>query len=133
MLIALYMIFARRGGALSMSFFEAQEADGMQSLSVVPLATPIIAGPGAMGGAIVVSADAHGDPVLLLVIVGVVVATMLLTLALLLVAVQLSNFLGATAVKVVTRVFGVILAALATQFAFNGIAESGIFSGLPPV
>ena len=93
----------------------------------MPLATPIIAGPGAMGGVVLVASKAHGDPAALAAVVATVIATMGLTLLLLLGAGQIRHFISDTTANVVTRVMGIVLAALAMQFLFNGIEQSGIF------
>ena len=60
-------------------------------------------------------------------IVAAILAVMLVTLVLLLVAQEVHQVIGVTARKVIVRVFGVILAALAVQSIFNGLAETHIF------
>ena len=64
--------------------------------------------------------------VLAAVIAGIV-AVMALTLALLLVAQEVHRMIGITARKVIVRVFGVLLAALAVQLIFDGISAASLF------
>ncbi len=95
-----------------------------------PLATPLIAGPGAISAVILLS-TAQGAftpgwfPV---------VAAMLLILVLcyfaMLVAIPLQRLLGITGLAVVSRVVGVLLAALAIQFLIDGVKASGLIVGL---
>ena len=127
-LIALDMIFMPDTGMFTLSKDETREAENKDDISVVPLATPIIAGPGAMGGVVLVAAKADGDPLGLAVIVGTVLVTMAATLLLFFGAGQIRHYMSDTAINVITRVMGIILAALAMQYLFNGIAQSGIFT-----
>jgi multiple antibiotic resistance protein len=128
LLIALDMIFMPDTGMFTLSKDETREAERKDDISVVPLATPIIAGPGAMGGVVLVAAKAHGDPMGLAVIVGTVLFTMALTLLLFFGAGQIRHYMSDTAINVITRVMGIILAALAMQYLFNGIEQSGLFT-----
>jgi len=127
LLIALDMIFMPDTGMFTLSKDETREAERKDDISVVPLATPIIAGPGAMGGVVLVAAKADGDPMGLAVIVGTVLFTMALTLLLFFGAGQIRHYMSDTAINVITRVMGIILAALAMQYLFNGIEQSGLF------
>jgi multiple antibiotic resistance protein len=128
LLIALDMIFMPDTGMFTLSKDETREAEHKDDISVVPLATPIIAGPGAMGGVVLVAAKAEGDPIGLAVIVGTVLVTMAGTLLLFFGAGQIRHYMSDTAINVITRVMGIILAALAMQYLFNGIEQSGLFS-----
>jgi multiple antibiotic resistance protein len=91
------------------------------------LATPLLAGPGAMTSAIVLAASTHDDVKLLAAVIGAILAVMLVTLGFLLIAQEVHVLIGVTARKVIVRVFGVLLAAIAVQSIFNGIAASHIF------
>lgn len=126
LLIAIDMVFGRESGATSTTPEETAEAATSQDLSVFPLATPLIAGPGAMGAVILLMARAEGDPIAGAVVIGAIVLLLALTLAALLLAGQLQKLLGRTGVHVVARVFGVILAALAVQFMLDGLGQAGI-------
>jgi multiple antibiotic resistance protein len=126
LLIAIDMVFARSSGGVSMTEDESREARTQTDISVFPLATPLIAGPGAMGAAILLMANTGGDWLLQAVVVASLLAVLLLTLVLLLMASQVHRFLGVTGLHVITRVFGVLLSALAVQFIFDGIADSGL-------
>ena len=127
LLIALDMIFMPDSGMFTLSKDEELEAERKNDISVVPLATPIIAGPGAMGGVILVATKAGGDPIALTVIAATVLITMLATLLLFFGAGQIRHYMSDTAINVITRVLGIILAAMAMQYLFNGIEQSGIF------
>lgn len=127
LLIAIDMVFARSSGGVSTTADESREARHKPDISVFPLATPLIAGPGAMGAAVLLMANARGEIVHQAVVVGMMLLVLALTLAALMTASQLQRLLGVTGLHVVTRVFGVVLAALSVQFIFDGIAESGIF------
>ncbi|MEQ8859422.1 MAG: MarC family protein [Pseudomonadales bacterium] len=129
LLIAIDMVFARPSGSTSATEEETLEAATRTDVTVFPLATPLIAGPGAMGAAILLMADAEGSLVAQGVVVGMLLAVMLITLASLLLASQLQRYLGVTGLHVVSRVFGVLLSALAVQFMFDGIAQSGLLAG----
>jgi multiple antibiotic resistance protein len=94
---------------------------------VFPLATPLLAGPGAMTSAIVLAAGTRGDFKLLAAVVVAILAVMLVTLVFLLLAQEIHQLIGVTARKVIVRVFGVLLAAIAVQSIFNGIADTHIF------
>jgi multiple antibiotic resistance protein len=126
LLIGIEMVFARPSGATSATEEEAREAQGKGDIAVFPLATPLIAGPGAMGAAILLMAGAEGDVLHQVIVLGSLVAVLILTLLCLFVATQLQRFLGVTGMHVVSRVFGVLLAALAVQFIFDGILQSGL-------
>lgn len=126
LLIGIDMVFARSSGGTSTTDEETREAATKQDISVFPLATPLIAGPGAMGATILLMADVEEDIVLQLVVVGCLLGLLLLTLVGLLLASQIQKIVGVTAMHVVSRVFGVLLSALAVQFVFDGIAQSGL-------
>ena len=126
LLIAIDLVFARQSGSTSTTEEEAREGAGKADVSVFPLATPLIAGPGAMGAAILLMADAEGNLLSQVIVLLMLLAVLVITLAALLLSAQLQRYLGVTGLHVISRVFGVLLAALAVQFMFDGIAQSGI-------
>lgn len=128
-MIALDMIFARPSSAFKLTPPEGKEAQTKDDLAVFPLATPLLAGPGAMSGGILLAANAHADPMRLAVVTGALLAVMAVTLALLMLGQELNRLAGATAQRVLIRVFGILLSAIAVQALFNGLAKSGL---LPP-
>ncbi len=126
LLIAIDMVFARASGGTSTTADENAEASARADISVFPLATPLIAGPGAIGAAILLVADARGEPAQTALVVGALGAVLAITFVLMIAAAQVQRVLGVTGVHVVSRVLGILLAALAVQFLFDGIRESGI-------
>jgi len=130
-IIAIDMTLSRRPGATTLSPGENAEvenkAEANADIAVFPLATPLLAGPGAITGAIVLAASTNGDSALLAAVIAGIVAVMALTLALLLVAQEVHRMIGITARKAIVRVFGVLLAALAVQLIFNGISAASLF------
>lgn len=126
LLIGIDMVFVRSSGGTTTTMDETEEATTKADISVFPLATPIIAGPGAMGAAILLMADAHGDWRTQMVIIGILLVVLLMTFLALLGATFLQKLLGVTGLHVISRVFGVLLAALAVQFIFDGIEQSGL-------
>ena len=126
LLIAIDMVFARHSGGASTTSDEEREAHGKDDISVFPLATPLIAGPGTMGAVILLMAETEGSTQAGAAVVAALIAVLALTLILLLLASQLQRFLGVTGTNVISRVIGVLLAALAVQFVFDGLGTSGL-------
>jgi len=126
LLMAINMVFAKPTGGTTTTKAEAEEAKTKDDIAVFPLATPLIAGPGAMGAAVLLMADAQADVWHQAIVIGALLAILLLTLILLLVASWVQKVLGVTGLLVVSRVVGVLLAALAVQFVFDGLATSGL-------
>ena len=128
LLIAIDMVFARHSGGISTTDDETIEAQNKPDISVFPLATPLIAGPGSMGAVVLLSAESGGNLVHWAVTVGALLTVLLITLVLLLMAGQVQKLLGVTGLNVISRVVGVLLAALSVQFMFDGLAASPLFS-----
>ncbi len=104
----------------------AVKASG-KDITVFPLATPLIAGPGGIGMIILLHANTNGVAQQEFAIVAALVSIMLLTLICLLLAASLQRIFGATGLSVMNRIMGVLLAALAVQFIFDGLAQSSLF------
>lgn len=128
LLIGIDLVFVRPSGGISTTEDETREARTRQDITVFPLAMPLIAGPGAMGAAVLLMANTGNDIALKATVIGAIIVVMLITLLSLLLATQIQRVLGVTGMHVISRVFGVLLTALAVQFIFDGIAQSGLLS-----
>ena len=126
LLISIEMVFARSSGGTSTTTEEEQEAFTKSDISVFPLATPLIAGPGAMGAVILLMANQEGDLTGQAIIIASLLVILLITFTCLILAVQLQKILGVTGMHVIARVMGVLLSALAVQFIIDGIKQSGL-------
>lgn len=126
LLIAIDMVFARTSGGTSTTSEENREAARAADISVFPMATPLIAGAGTIGAVILLAAQTEGDPYELSVVMGALLAVLIVTYMMMIAASQVQRLLGVTGVHVVTRVMGILLAALAIQFLFDGIRQSGV-------
>jgi multiple antibiotic resistance protein len=130
-MIALEMTLAKKPAPATLTVKESEEAESKAEahaeIAVFPFATPLLAGPGAMTSAIVLAAATRGDVKLLGAVVAAILAVMAVTLVLFLLAQEIHQLIGLTARKVIVRVFGVLLAALAVQSIFNGLSEAHIF------
>ncbi|MEE9356747.1 MAG: MarC family protein [Methylococcaceae bacterium] len=126
LLIAIEMVFARTSGATSATPDETKEATDKRDIAVFPLATPLIAGPGAIGATILLMANSRQNIMQQALVCSSLLAVLLLTFLCLLAAAQLHRLLGITGIQVISRIFGVLLTALAVQFIFDGIAESSL-------
>ena len=126
LLIGIDKVFARSNSGSATISAERQEAESKEDISVFPLATPLLAGPGSMGATMLLMADVKGDVSQQATVVAALVAFLLLTLLALLSASKLQKLLGVTGMHVVGRVMGVLLSALAVQFILDGIMQSGL-------
>lgn len=120
-LTALQMLFDRR----------ARTEDGGDDLgahdpSVFPLATPLIAGPGAIASMILLVTQAGAGLAGALAVTGLMLALVALTFAALLLAPYLERLLGPTGSNVITRLLGMLLAALSVQFVLDGLHGAGL-------
>lgn len=128
LLLGTQMVFAGQSAGARSTEEETLEARAKQDISIFPLAMPLIAGPGAISATVLLTAEVQGDLLSQAIIIGALFATLALALVMMLAANQVQRFLGVTGLQVVNRIAGVLLSALAVQFIFDGIAESGLFS-----
>ena len=125
-LISVDMVFARHSGGTGTTTEEEAEAMTRPDISVFPLATPLIAGPGAISATILLVTGAQGDQLKLAAVVVALLLILGLTYLALLAAIPIQRILGLTGLAVVSRIVGVLLAALSVQFIFDGIKASGL-------
>lgn len=124
-LTALDMLFERRQSRREHSAEEGAEADN--DPSVFPLALPLIVGPGAITTIILLAGQAQG-PADFAAITGVMALILLIVLLAFLSASAIERALGKVGINVVTRVLGMLLAALAVQFILDGLRSFGFAS-----
>ncbi len=120
-LLALDMVFGQPLGFASTTRAETAEAEHKADIGVFPLAMPLIAGPAAIGASVLLAADAQGSVAANAVVLAALLLTMCLQLALLLIAGRLHQILGITGQTVIARLVGILLAALAVQYVFDGV------------
>jgi multiple antibiotic resistance protein len=118
--ISFEMIFDRREARKQKTSETAVVEDHVHNLSVFPLALPLIAGPGAISATILLAGSFHGpvDRVELIGVIGICIVLVLLSLT---VASRIDRFLGRSGRAILTRLLGVLLAALSVQFVIDGL------------
>jgi len=122
-LIALEMVFEKRTQRREDRAAEVARDPEVEDVSIFPMAMPMIAGPGSIATVMLLMARTTGLEATLVVLAAM--ATILaLTLAALLAAGPIMRVLGARIEAVVTRLLGVLLAALAVQFVMDGLQVS---------
>ena len=122
-MIALDMVFERRTERREERAKEIEGTPEADDISVFPMAIPMIAGPGSIATIMLLSARAEGT-VEGLTVLAAMTAVILLTLLALLAAGPLMKLIGAKLEAMITRILGVILAALAVQFVLDGLERS---------
>jgi multiple antibiotic resistance protein len=95
--------------------------------AVFPLAIPLIAGPASITAAMLLMGQAGADPLRVAIFFVILSIALALTYLMLLLVERLGRVLGVTGTNVVARISGILLAALAVQFIFDGIRESHLF------
>lgn len=122
-LTALDMLFERRTKRRQ---GQASEDDPAQDPSVFPLAMPLIAGPGAMATMVLLAGSPGAGWAEVLTVHLVMIAVIAVVFLMFLGAGLLERMLGPTGINVVTRLLGMLLAALSVQFVLNGLAALGL-------
>lgn len=125
-LLAVDMLFARHSGLRSTTEREQREAAQRKDISVFPLAIPLIAGPGALTTVLLMVGEQGDNPAVIGATLVVVVLVLAMALGSLLLSGPLLRLIGETGANVVSRVLGVVLAALAAQYILDGLQ-----AGLP--
>lgn len=120
--IAFEMIFEKRHERQEKSAERAITKDHISNVAVFPLAIPLIAGPGAIS-AVILLAGSFYAPVERAGLIGVIVIASVVLLAFLVIAERIDRFLGDTGRTILTRLLGVVLAALSVQFVVDGIKQ----------
>jgi multiple antibiotic resistance protein len=118
-LTALDMLFERRTQRRQ----GQADADHPEDPSVFPLAIPLIAGPGAIATMILLTGREGADLAHVLAIHGVMALVLGVVFALFLLAAPLERLLGPVGINVVTRLLGMLLAALSVQFVIDGLRD----------
>lgn len=119
--IAFEMVFERRNERKQATAETAITQDHIRNVAAFPLAIPLMAGPGSLTAMMLLAGRADGNLLqlgALAAICGLVILSCLVTFLL---AVPIARLLGITGNVVLTRLLGVILAALAVQFVIDGV------------
>lgn len=123
-LLAVDMLFEKRSERRE----KRKDEDDGHDPSIFPLATPLIAGPGALAAMILLVAEHEGDPAGQAMVFLAAAAVLTICFAVFLATELIERLLGPTGIKVLTRLFGMILGALAVQFVLDGLAAFGVIT-----
>jgi len=118
--VASEMVFGVRIERQSKQAEDALE-EHMRNVAAFPLAIPLMAGPGAITATLLLAGQARGDPIALAVLIIVVILVCALSLIVFLLANRVDRLLGITGNVVLSRLLGVLLAALAVQYVIDGV------------
>jgi multiple antibiotic resistance protein len=121
--IAMDMVFERRTERREKRAEEIEGTPEAEDISVFPMAIPMISGPGSIASAMLWVSRAE-TPVHIAVVLAAITDVLLITLGVLLAAGPLMKLIGEKVEAMITRILGVILAALATQFIVDGLKQS---------
>ncbi|MBP9828628.1 MAG: MarC family protein [Proteobacteria bacterium] len=122
LLAGVEMVMAKSTGSRTPTNAEEKEAIDRDDISVFPLAIPLIAGPGSMTSIVVLMREAeHQGATIEMGVILIAIFVLFLTYIAMRMAERLMKLLGVTGMNVLTRVFGVIVAALATQYIVHGV------------
>lgn len=119
-LVSIDMLFGRQSGVRETPR-EAREARLREDISVFPLAIPMIAGPGSATTLILLLNQAGPDPLKWGAVAVATAVTILACLVSMLVSLPIQKAIGTTGILVLSRVLGLLLAAVAAQFILNGV------------
>lgn len=122
-LIAIDMLFARPTRAKATEEEEKEAAAG-ENPAVFPLAVPMIAGPGTIATVLLLVNLSHGDRLDLFVVALAYGVALLVTWGCMRGSALLLRVIGTTGISVISRLLGIILAALAVQFVVNGLVQT---------
>jgi multiple antibiotic resistance protein len=125
-LIAIDMLFARPTGT-KRTAEEEREAALAENPAVFPLAIPMIAGPGTIATVMMLVNLAHENGIRYAIVLLAYAAVLAITWLFMRGAARFQDRVGTTGIHVVTRVLGIILAALAVQFVLNGLTQLHVF------
>jgi multiple antibiotic resistance protein len=121
--IAIDMVFEKRTERREKRAEAIERTPEVEDVSVFPMAMPMIAGPGSIASAMLWVSRAE-SPVHMAVVLAAITSVVILTLVTLLAAGPLMRLIGDKVESAITRILGVILAALAAQFVVDGLKQS---------
>lgn len=124
LLLAVDMVLVKESGIRATTQKEEEEATHRPDVAVFPLAVPLIAGPGAITSVILLQSQNAASLADRSVVAGVMIVVLLITGLAFLVATRIKDLLGVTGINVMTRVLGIILAALAVSNILEGLRAS---------
>lgn len=125
-LMATDMLFERRTRRRERRASDEAGEETHADPSVFPLATPLIAGPGALAGMILLTGRSAGDAVEILEVLLAMAAVLAVTWVLFRAGGLIERLLGHTGILVITRLLGILLAALSVQFVLDGLRDVGL-------
>jgi multiple antibiotic resistance protein len=117
--IASEMVFGVRIERQSRQAEEAVE-EHVRNVAAFPLAIPLMAGPGAITATVLLAGRSNGDPMMLAILLAVIAVVLTICIVVFTLAARIGKLLGVTANIVISRLLGVLLAALAVQFVIDG-------------
>jgi multiple antibiotic resistance protein len=118
--IASEMVFGVRIERQSRQAEEAIE-EHVRNIAAFPLAIPLMAGPGAITATVLLAGRADGAPLRIAMLLAIVAVVLALCLLVFVLASRIAGFIGVTGNVVLSRLLGVILAALAVQYVIDGV------------
>lgn len=118
--IASEMAFGLRIQRQSKAAEQALE-EHVRNIAAFPLAVPLMAGPGAITATVLLAGHTGGNPEALALLIAVICAVIAICYAVFLIATRIEKLLGVTGNVVLSRLLGVLLAALAVQYVIDGI------------
>ncbi len=124
MIAAVEMVIAHHTGMTTTTVHEEREASTSGDITVFPLAIPLISGPGALTAVILLTQETGNAFFDQVILIGIILVVVGITFIFLRAAPLIQKILGVTGSNVLTRVFGIILTALAAQFIISGIKSA---------
>jgi multiple antibiotic resistance protein len=122
-MLAIEMMFQRRHNRRRETVEKVADEPHPEDVGIFPLGIPLIAGPGAITSALLLTSRHKGEMIEQGIVLGAILAVLLITLLTFLAAERLGRIIGPTIVAITTRLLGILLAAVAVEYMVVGVHQ----------